>query len=187
MKGLLAVGVLVTLLAALGCGASQRPGPDYDSLPGWISKGSAFYAGDRGKAFYGVGSADFSDPVARRQDAEIAARAELARVFRAEVDSLLKSHRKVLKKGDAEETTALFSRATEVFTTAELSLSQVVDHHFDPETGIEYVLVALDLEGYRATLQELQGMPEAFRKQVEQSAREAFDELHARKAAAGSE
>ena len=181
----LALALLATL--ATSCSAGLRPaGPDYDDLPGWIGKGAAFYDGDRGKAFYAVGYSDFRDPVARRQEAGVAARAELARVWRAEVDSLLKSHRKTLKKGPAEETLALFQRATEVFTTAELNLSQIIDHHFDPETGMEYALVVLDLGAYQATIEQMGALPASFRREIEASAREAFDELHRRKREAGA-
>ena len=108
----------------------------------------------------------------------------LARTFLAEVDSLLKSHRKAMQRDGKELSESYYSRATEVFTSTELRLSQIVDHHFDPATGVEYALATLNLDAYRSTIDALKELPDELKQELEASAKAAFDELHERKAAA---
>ena len=167
----------ITSCAGPTANVQKNVGPDYANLPGWVSKGAGFFNGDRGKAFYGVGLSKVGDPVVRRQDSELQARAELAKTFQSKVSSLMKSYRKVIIQGEKEANEALLQQTSKLLSTAELKDSAIVDHHFDNKTGIEYTLAVLDLDAYKSTISQIEALPEEFKNKVQESAEAAFKEL----------
>ncbi len=159
------------------------------SVPDWVTKGSGAYAGDRGKAIYGVGIAP-SDPNTSLQHnmAKFDARAELARSKRAYVAELIKSF--VQKHQDyydeeGASSVQFYQQAGKQVTDATLYDTQVIDTWFDKggdlgAKGTLYVLVVhpVDSDLLNETQKQYESLIRRYKAEViKRDADAALEEL----------
>ena len=109
---------------------TMRPGKD-PNRPGWVDKGSGFFDGDKGKAFYGVGAVSGLKNVSlRRTSADTQARADIARVFKTHVADLVRIYQREVSDIDKSAAETFAEQATKGFTSMDLSGAQIVDRYF---------------------------------------------------------
>jgi hypothetical protein len=165
----------------LGCGGPKVPLPT-ENRPGWIDKGSGFF---EGSAFYGVGGVSgVSLPSLRRNSADAAARADLARIFHTYVADLLKiySSSEIANGTSEDQVEQLAGQATEVFTEMELPGALIVDRYYDEKEQTQYSLAKLDVEGFKRNAMQMKSLNDLFKDSVQKNAENWFRELDSRKA-----
>jgi len=173
------VVLALTCLTISSCVIAQAP-PHAVSTnrPGWIEKGSGFFKGEAGKAFYGVGvSSGVSDVSLRRDDADAAARVDLARTFRSRIKNLLKAYRAATGTGEKAASERHIENATKAFTDVELNGVPVIDRYYDTAERAQYSLVTLNAKAFKEQLAQARGLSEASRAAIRERAAEAFDAL----------
>jgi hypothetical protein len=166
------------ILLLAGCGSSE---PVVSSnAPAWVDKGSSFYEGDRGKAFYGVGAVTgLSDVQMRRTAAETNAARQIAQTFKLHIQDLAKYYGTAVKAGPADGVSqeVMTQQITKAFTDMELSGVTVVDHYYDKDTKTQFALSVLDLEGFKNSLNNVKELNEEVKNRVKFNAEKAFKEL----------
>jgi len=174
------LAVLLICSFTFGCTGSNQFAAPTENRPGWIDKGSAFYSGDRGAAFYAVGAAsNIPSASLRRIAADTAARAELARVFKTKITSLVKSYGASISGnadggGDNEQT---ISSTTRAFTSMDVSGVEIVDHYFDASEKTLYSLAVMNAASFKRGLSEMNSLSKEIRQRIEFNAAKAFEEL----------
>ncbi len=68
LTSLSAVVIAALFCAVVGCNKEKPAADMMGSAPAWVTKGSGAFTGDRGKAFYGVGSAPKMIDVSMQRD-----------------------------------------------------------------------------------------------------------------------
>jgi hypothetical protein len=145
-------------------------------------KGSGAFGGDRGKVFYGVGSAsgirNFS---LLRTTADNRARNEIAKTFEFYTASLMKDYSASTMAGDPNVTSEEqhVEQAIKTVTSQTLSGVEIVDHWQDPNTGEFFSLARMDLEAFKDAFQKQQQLSERVRDYVRQNADRLHDQLDA--------
>lgn len=179
---------LLVLTAAAVLAACGTTGAIAPSAPAWVNKGSGAFAGESGKAFYGVGgvSGVKNKPLALTA-ADNRARAELARIFEYYSASLMRDYARATTAGDmtrsAEEQDV--QNAVKTFSAATLSGVMIVDRWQDPVDGTVYSLARLDIESFKANLDQARELNAAVREYVRANAERAFERLEAEEAKRG--
>ncbi|MBI4553590.1 MAG: LPP20 family lipoprotein [Candidatus Latescibacteria bacterium] len=171
-----ATGMMVIVM---GCGGSRQLTPTEDR-PKWIDQGAGFFKGDKGKAFYAVGSAsNVSSPSLRRNVADAQARADLARVFKTKVENLVKVYSRSISGGlDNRESPEQFAQeATKVFTSMELSGAQIVNRYYDQKERTEYALAMLDVTAFKNQVEQMRELSREMQELIKENADKAFQEL----------
>lgn len=178
----------LALALGLGCASTAPPAKEYPlptkGRPEWIDRGSGFYDGARGKAFYGVGAASNISIVSlRRSTSEAQARADLARTFRSNVANLVKSYTlSTLAGATSSEITEQFAReTTKAFTTLELTGVPVVDHYYDENEQTQYSLAMMDAATFKGLAAQMSELNRQMREAVEKNAEKAFEEMEQEK------
>jgi len=195
MKHLLLVGLLVLFGACTTI--PQIPEPpkalaEYNP-PAWVLVGGGAFTDDKGKAFYGVGSAtgikNFS---LQRQVADDRARADLAKVFEYYVETLTKDYQ-------AHTTAGSFAQSTEeqnseaalkVVVSQTLRGVVIVDHFEIPERRELISLARLDYDAFKRNVvqaEEFKQLPNKVREDIKERADALHEEMEeeARKLADG--
>lgn len=186
-RNLVVVFMLAGSLLMLGCGDKGGNGggkvgpPKYErTCPGWVDKGSGFFTGDKGRAFYGVGAASgMADPAMvahRRNHADMMARNNLAKSLKTHVEGLMKAYSRVI--GD-EKKTAFEQFSQEVartITDMDLVGTPVVDRCWEPSEQTQYSLVVMDVQGFVNTV-KAQKMGAEAQQIIIDNANAAFGEL----------
>ena len=179
MKKLLIISIAAFLVAIIiaGCASSSQT---TSNRPGWVDKGSGFFSGDRGKAFYGVGAATgIRNVQLRRTTAETNARADIARAFKTKVADLVKVYMRHVSGGDparsSEEQTA--QQVTRAFTEMDLVGARVIDHFFDPADQTEYALVVMDAAGMKDQVAQMKQLSKQIQDAILKNSDDAFNEL----------
>jgi hypothetical protein len=155
VKVLCVVVMLVGLVSFSGCGTPEQGRAS--GAPGWVSRGSGEFPGDRGRALYAVGMAGY-DPNPRMQDlvAKNTGRTEMARQMETYVANLIKdfmqSHKDFADPSSASSIQFVQSVSKSV-TEATLRGSKMVDSWRDPESKTLYVLMRMDLKDMMADVQ----------------------------------
>ena len=178
--------IMVSLIFLLGaCGTIPTiPEPpkaltEY-SPPKWVLSGGGAFTDDKGKAFYGVGSAtgikNFS---LQRQIADDRARADLAKVFEYYTQSLTKDYQ-------AHTTAGSFATSTEeqnseaavkVVVSTTLRGVTIIDHFEIPERGELISLARLDYNAFKQNVEQAEEF-KVLPPKVRQDIKDRADALH---------
>jgi hypothetical protein len=180
IKEVVAGGITATVAAMflLGCAAETKPVMGVEA-PDWVKKGSGAFTGERGRAFYGVGSASgIRNYSLLRATAENRARAEIAKIFEVYVAALMKDYMASTTAGDFSATSEEqhVERAQKTFTKATLSGVQIVDAWEHPN-GTYFALAVLDLEAFKDLNERAKELSARIRDYVRRNAEKMFDEL----------
>ncbi len=181
MKRFLRVIFLAMVVSVVGmvagCQGKHKLVP---AAPDWVNRGSGAFEDEGVKVFYGAGAVTgiTSQPLAV-QTADQRARADIAKQLDTYVANLYRDYqtstaaamgKRVMEEQHVEE-------SLKTFTQISVRGARVVDHWKDPETNTIYSLARLDLEGIKATLEQMQEMDPALRGFVRSNAEKAFDEI----------
>ena len=182
MKHLLLVG-LIFLLGACGTIPTIPQEPkalaDYEP-PKWALTGGGAFTDEKGKAFYGVGSAtgikNFS---LQRQVADDRARADLAKVFDYYVETLTKDYQAHTTAGSfATSTEEQNSEAAVKVVVSQTLRGVMIVDHFEVIERKEFIsLVRLDYDAFKRNVvqaEEFKRLP----PQVREDIKERADALH---------
>ena len=182
MKHLLLVG----LIFLLGACASIPQIPEepkalseYDA-PKWVLIGGGAFTDDRGKAFYGVGSATgIKNYSLQRQIADDRARADLAKVFAYYVETLTKDYQAHTTAGSfAESTEEQNSEAALKVVVSQTMRGVVIVDHFEiPERRELISLARLDYDAFKRNVEQAETFQE-LPPQVREDIKERADALH---------
>ena len=182
MKHLLLVGLI--LLFGACASIPQIPEEpkalsEYDA-PSWTLIGGGAFTDDRGKAFYGVGSATgIKNYSLQRQVADDRARADLAKVFAYYVETLTKDYQAHTTAGSfAESTEEQNSEAAlKVVVSQTLRGVVIVDHFEIPERRELISLARLDYDAFKQNVEQAEAFQE-LPVQVREDIKERADALH---------
>ena len=182
MKHLLLVGLI--LLFGACASIPQIPEEpkalsEYDA-PSWTLIGGGAFTDDRGKAFYGVGSATgIKNYSLQRQVADDRARADLAKVFEYYVETLTKDYQAHTTAGSfAESTEEQNSEAAlKVVVSQTLRGVVIVDHFEVPERREFLSLARLDYDAFKRNVEQAEAFQE-LPVQVREDIKERADALH---------
>ena len=176
-KIILTVIISSFFLFILQCGGPKQVA---SKRPGWVDKGGAFYQGDAGKAFYGVGAASNMTNVSlRRTTADTQARADLARIFKVEIANLVKVYQQEIVSGggDASAAEQLAKEATSAFTSMDLSGSQIVDRFYDDVEKTQYSLASLNLNDFQDQVRKVKQLSKEVQESIIKNSKDMFDEV----------
>ena len=187
MKHLLLVG-LIFLLGACGTIPTIPQEPkalaDY-APPKWALVGGGAFTDDKGKAFYGVGSAtgikNFS---LQRQVADDRARADLAKVFEYYVEALTKDYQAHTTAGTFVESTEEQNSeaALKVVVSQTLRGVTIVDHFEVIERREFLSLARLDYDAFKRNVvqaEEFKQLPNKVREDIKTRADALHKEMEA--------
>ena len=182
MKHLLLVG----LIFLFGACSSIPQIPDAPkalseyNAPKWVLVGGGAFTDDKGKAFYGVGSATgIKNYSLQRQVADDRARADLAKVFEFYVETLTKDYQAHTTAGSfAESTEEQNSEAAlKVVVSQTLRGVVIVDHFEVPERRELISLARLDYDAFKRNVEQAEAFQE-LPPQVRDDIKERADALH---------
>ena len=178
--------IMVSLILLLGaCGTIPTiPEPpkaltEYKP-PAWVLSGGGAFTDDKGKAFYGVGSATgIKNYSLQRQIADDRARADLAKVFEYYVETLTKDYQ-------AHTTAGSFATSTEeqnseaavkVVVSTTLRGVTIIDHFEIPERGELISLARLDYNAFKQNVEQAEEF-KVLPPKVRQDIKDRADALH---------
>ena len=182
MKHLLLVGLIVLFGACASIPQipeEPKALSEYDA-PSWTLIGGGAFTDDRGKAFYGVGSATgIKNYSLQRQVADDRARADLAKVFEYYVETLTKDYQAHTTAGSfAESTEEQNSEAAlKVVVSQTLRGVVIVDHFEIPERRELISLARLDYDAFKRNVEQAETFQE-LPPQVREDIKERADALH---------
>jgi hypothetical protein len=191
-KSLLLVLALTAICAfalvfTSSCASSQPPPKveksEFDGAPKWVTQGCSAYWGEKKgeKKICGVGSATGTRNISlARTAAQGRARTEIARSLQVQVQSMLKDYQATTTGGQEFGKSASDEQhivdVSKQITDTTLAGTEQVDTWISPN-GTMWVLVALDVEGFKGAIQKMGQLSESVRKAVVERADKAFDEL----------
>ena len=187
MKHLLLVG-LIFLFGACVSIPELPPQPkalvDYKA-PKWVLVGGGAFTDDKGKAFYGVGSATgIKNYSLQRQIADDRARADLAKVFEYYVETLTKDYQAHTTAGSfatsSEEQNA--EAAVKVVVSSTLRGVTIIDHFEIPERRELISLARLDYDAFKQNVtqaEEFKQLPQQVREDIKDRADALHEEMEA--------
>jgi len=173
-----AVGVL-----GVGCGGSEQGdlmATTSSGAPAWVTKGSGAFTGDRGKAFYGVGSAPKMVDISMARDrANNRARRQILQIFNTYIAYMMKDYSRSTTAGDMskESYEADVLAVQKTISIGDINGAQVVDAWQDPADGTIYSLAVLDLAAIADIMANKQELDAKLRDYVRANAAAAFDDL----------
>lgn len=148
--------------------------------PEWILKGSGAFGGERGRVFYGVGSASgIQNASLLRATADNRARNEVAKVFQFYTASLMKDYAASITAGDFKATAEeqLVEQAIKTVTAMTISGVEIVDHWQHPATGELFTLARLDLEAFKDNLDKVKELDAKVKEYIKKNAERLHQEL----------
>ena len=185
MKHLLLVG-LIFLFGACVSIPEFPPQPkalvDYKA-PKWVLVGGGAFTDDKGKAFYGVGSATgIKNYSLQRQIADDRARADLAKVFEYYVETLTKDYQAHTTAGSfatsSEEQNA--EAAVKVVVSSTLRGVTIIDHFEIPARRELISLARLDYDAFKQNVtqaEEFKQHPQKVREDIKDRADALHEEM----------
>ena len=185
MKHLLLVG-LIFLFGACVSIPEFPPQPkalvDYKA-PKWVLVGGGAFTDDKGKAFYGVGSATgIKNYSLQRQIADDRARADLAKVFEYYVETLTKDYQAHTTAGSfatsSEEQNA--EAAVKVVVSSTLRGVTIIDHFEIPARRELISLARLDYDAFKQNVtqaEEFKQLPQKVREDIKDRADALHEEM----------
>ena len=148
--------------------------------PKWALVGGGAFTDDRGKAFYGVGSATgIRNYSLQRVIADDRARADLAKVFEFYVQSLTKDYQAHTTVGgfDVSSEEQNSEAALKVVVSSTLRGVTIVDHFEIPERRELLSLARLDYDAFKQNIEKAEAFQE-LPVQVREDIKERADALH---------
>ena len=185
MKHLLLVS-LIFLFGACVSIPELPPQPkalvDYKA-PKWVLVGGGAFTDDKGKAFYGVGSATgIKNYSLQRQIADDRARADLAKVFEYYVETLTKDYQAHTTAGSfatsSEEQNA--EAAVKVVVSSTLRGVTIIDHFEIPARRELISLARLDYDAFKQNVtqaEEFKQLPQKVREDIKDRADALHEEM----------
>ncbi len=174
----LVFGLVVVSLASLtACSGKHKL---VAGAPEWVNKGSGAFDDEGDRVFYGVGGiTGISSQTLAVQTADQRARADIAKQLDTYVANLYRDYQTstAATMGQQEAQAQHVEQSLKTFTQVSVKGAKVVDHWKDPETNTIYSLVRLDLDGVKATLEQMKEMDPSLRGFVQSNAEKAFDEI----------
>ena len=161
---------------------SPKPLKDFDP-PKWVMKGGGAYSDDKGKAFYGVGSATgIKNYSLQRTVADDRARGDLAKIFSFYVASLTKDYQGNTTAGDFLSSTEEqnVEVALKVIVSQSLSGVVIVDHFEVPERMEMLSLARLDFDMFENNIKRnktFRSLPKELRDNIRERAEDLHEEL----------
>jgi len=191
MKGftILALSAIVLSAFAMGCATTQPPPKieksELEGAPKWVLQGCSSYWQDKDKKgekkICGVGSATGTRNISLARSTAIGrARTEMARSLQTQVQAALKDYQATTTGGSEFGKSAADEQhvvdVSKQITDTTLSGTELVDTWIS-QNGTMWVLVDLDIEGFKGVVQKMGQLSEGVRQAVIQRADKAFDEL----------
>jgi len=187
MKKLVTVISVLAMLAAIGlvftaCGdkATNSGGPAASGAPSWVLKGSGAFTGDRGKAFYGVGSAPkMIDMSMARDRSNNRARRQILQIFNTYIAYMMKDYSRSTTAGDMskESYEADVLAVQKTISIGDINGAQIVDSWQDPADGTIYSLSVLDLAAVADIMSNKGELDSKLKDYVRANAAKSFDDL----------
>ena len=181
-------GVTLALLASASAACTTIPDPgsdwplEYDGAPEWVTRGcNAFWGDDDVARVCGVGAMSGTRNVALARSAAMGrARSEIARSLQTRVRAMLKDYHSTTTGGDEFGIAAADEQAiddvSKQITSMTLSGTTLQDTWIS-QNGTLYTLVALDVERFNESMDQMTTLSETIRQAVRQRASQAFREL----------
>jgi hypothetical protein len=148
--------------------------------PDWVIKGSGAFKKDKGKVFYGVGSAsgirNFS---LLRSAADNRARNEIAKIFEVYNSSLMKDYSASTTAGE-KDVSAEEQHVEEVIKTVTkttLTGIEIINHWQNEDTGELYSLAKMDLAAFKSNLEKSKELNSKTRDFIRENADRLHEEL----------
>lgn len=189
---ILSVMVLFAAVGVVGCGGgggqNELMQTTSSGAPAWVTKGSGAFTGDRGKAFYGVGSAPKMVDVAMQRDrANNRARRAILQIFNNYIAYMMKDYARSTTAGDMskESYEADVLTVQKTVSIGDVNGAQIVDSWKDPADGTVYSLAVLDLAAVADVMANKGELDAKLRDYVRANAAKAFDDLEKEEAKAG--
>lgn len=186
MKRLVTVSfaLLWGLVLIYGCAGTQETvstTPIQElKAPDWVLKGSGAFGGEKGKVFYGVGSASgIRNNSLLRTTADNRARNEVAKVFETYTASLMKDYQASTSAGDVKVTSEEqhVEGAIKTVTSATLHGVEIVDHWQHPSTGEMFSLARLDLEAFKSNFDKMNELNAKVKDYIRKNAERMHEQL----------
>lgn len=139
------VMVLVTLLA--GCAGRTQLESDLRlrGAPDWVNKGTAYVDDRKGRLLHGVGSAGpAGDEALQRAIADDRARAELARLFGAQLEVTTRDRQAAARSGEASTAEEALSRQIDARSKVELAGAKIIARWLDARTKVLYSIAEIE-------------------------------------------
>ena len=187
MKHLLLVGLLVLFGACASIPQIPEPPKALSAYnpPAWVLVGGGAFTDEKGKAFYGVGSAtgikNFS---LQRQVADDRARADLAKVFEYYVEALTKDYQAHTTAGSFDTSTEEQNSEAAVKVVVSQTLRGVmIVNHFEVIERKELISLArLDYDAFKRNVvqaEEFKRLPPQVREDIKERADKLHEEMEA--------
>lgn len=148
--------------------------------PDWVNEGSGAFDDAGTKIFHGVGGVTgVSSQTLAVQTADQRSRADIAKQLDTYVANLYRDYQTSTGASTGKEVfeEQHISQSLKTVTKVSVKGARVVEHWKDPETDTIYALTRLDLDGVKATFEQMKEMDPALRSFVRSNADRAFDEL----------
>ncbi|MFA5515581.1 MAG: LPP20 family lipoprotein [Desulfuromonadales bacterium] len=171
--------LLVMLLPALLAGCSGK-NKLVAGAPDWVNSGSGAFDADDARVFYGVGAVTgITSPSLAVQAADQRARADIAGQLETYVANLFRDYQASTTATTGNQTVEEQHIEGNLKSLTQVSVrgARVIEHWRNPENNTIYALARLDLEGFAATLEQMQEMDPTLKTFVRSNAEKAFDEL----------
>jgi hypothetical protein len=172
---LLAFLVLTALVA--GCSGKHKM---VSGAPDWVNRGSGAFKDSGSRVFYGVGAVSgIESRSLAMQSADQRARADIARQLDTFVTGLYRDYQTSTAAASGKDPVEEQHVDDTLKNLTRISVhgARVIDHWRDPRSDTLYALARLDLEGIKATVEEMREMDQTLRSHVRNNAERAFDQL----------
>ena len=146
--------------------------------PAWVNKGSGAYPNDKAKIFaVGTSPAGMDDESLARETADDDGRVALQRVFEVYVAALMERYKRSTTVGGQGKTENDVKSVSRTLTEGTLHGSQVSDHWQNPQNGVWYSLVILDLAAFKDFAQQSKDLDASFKEYIRDNAEKAQGDL----------
>lgn len=187
LRILLVLAVGATLIA--GCAKAKVTPIQKMDAPDWVKKGSGAFTREKGKVFYGVGSAsNIKNMSLLRSTADNRARNELAKVFETYSSSLMKDYMASTAAGSEQISSSEeqhVEQAIKTVTATTLTGVEIVDYWQDPGSGEFFSLARLDVEAFKENLSKMEELSGKAKEYIKQNADRLHEELEKEEAKRG--
>ena len=183
--------LLAAVLPLAACGGNKVvAGPIANNAPEWVNKGSGAFADGGVSAFYGVGVVqNVRDKALAMEASDTRARAAVAKTLDSYISALTKSYQASTSAGDPAKISEEQNITSTMKALTDISLrgAVIVDRWQDPTDKTMFALARLDLEKFKAALDQANQLDAKVRDYVRANSDKAFTDLNdAVKAKAGN-
>ena len=175
-----------------GCASAPPPAPpppppqnalqaEMVGAPKWVQMGCGAFFGEKKNLVCGVGAiSGMSDISIARTAAQGRGRTEIARSLRLRVKSMLKDYAAVTKGGPGQKLNneTHVEDVSKQVTDMTLTGTRIQDTWVS-NAGTMWVLMVLDVESFKGSLKDMQGLDEQLRAAIVKRAEKSFSELNA--------